>query len=297
MGIFFRKKRKVKNMNKNKYKLGLALGGGGARGFAHIGVLKAFEEEGIVFDEISGTSAGSIVAALYAYGLTATEMENVAKTIRPKDIKKGLFFMPSETDGIENIIKGAVGDVHFDELKLPFTAVAVDLITGKEVHLRVGNVAKSVAASCAVPGFFKPVEIDTYRLADGGLQNTIPADVVRKDGCKVVISVDVNHTRGEGTSSTKLLDILSASLGIVMKSNAVNGKIFSDLVIEPDLKKFKSTSMDGYLEMIDIGYKEAKKRMPEIKELLGLVKPVGFWSKLFKKNKQQILDEKETLEA
>ena len=284
-------------MNKNKYKLGLALGGGGARGFAHIGVLKAFEEEGIVFDEISGTSAGSIVAALYAYGLTATEMENVAKTIRPKDIKKGLFFMPSETDGIENIIKGAVGDVHFDELKLPFTAVAVDLITGKEVHLRVGNVAKSVAASCAVPGFFKPVEIDTYRLADGGLQNTIPADVVRKDGCKVVISVDVNHTRGEGTSSTKLLDILSASLGIVMKSNAVNGKIFSDLVIEPDLKKFKSTSMDGYLEMIDIGYKEAKKRMPEIKELLGLVKPVGFWSKLFKKNKQQILDEKETLEA
>ena len=284
-------------MNKNKYKLGLALGGGGARGFAHIGVLKAFEEEGIVFDEISGTSAGSIVAALYAYGLTATEMENVAKTIRPKDIKKGLFFMPSETDGIENIIKGAVGDVHFDELKLPFTAVAVDLITGKEVHLRAGNVAKSVAASCAVPGFFKRVEIDTYRLADGGLQNTIPADVVRKDGCKVVISVDVNHTRGEGTSSTKLLDILSASLGIVMKSNAVNGKIFSDLVIEPDLKKFKSTSMDGYLEMIDIGYKEAKKRMPEIKELLGLVKPVGFWSKLFKKNKQQILDEKETLEA
>ena len=297
MGIFFRKKRKVKNMNKNKYKLGLALGGGGARGFAHIGVLKAFEEEGIIFDEVSGTSAGSIVAALYAYGLTATEMENVAKTIRPKDIKKGLFFMPSETDGIENIIKGAVGDVHFDELKLPFTAVAVDLITGKEVHLRAGNVAKSVAASCAVPGFFKPVEIDTYRLADGGLQNTIPADVVRKDGCKVVISVDVNHTRGEGTSSTKLLDILSASLGIVMKSNAVNGKIFSDLVIEPDLKKFKSTSMDGYLEMIDIGYKEAKKRMPEIKELLGLVKPVGFWSKLFKKNKQQILDEKETLEA
>ncbi len=284
-------------MNKNKYKLGLALGGGGARGFAHIGVLKAFEEEGIIFDEVSGTSAGSIVAALYAYGLTATEMENVAKTIRPKDIKKGLFFMPSETDGIENIIKGAVGDVHFDELKLPFTAVAVDLITGKEVHLRAGNVAKSVAASCAVPGFFKPVEIDTYRLADGGLQNTIPADVVRKDGCKVVISVDVNHTRGEGTSSTKLLDILSASLGIVMKSNAVNGKIFSDLVIEPDLKKFKSTSMDGYLEMIDIGYKEAKKRMPEIKELLGLVKPVGFWSKLFKKNKQQILDEKETLEA
>ena len=284
-------------MNKNTYKLGLALGGGGARGFAHIGVLKAFEEEGIIFDEVSGTSAGSIVAALYAYGLTATEMENVAKTIRPKDIKKGLFFMPSETDGIENIIKGAVGDVHFDELKLPFTAVAVDLITGKEVHLRAGNVAKSVAASCAVPGFFKPVEIDTYRLADGGLQNTIPADVVRKDGCKVVISVDVNHTRGEGTSSTKLLDILSASLGIVMKSNAVNGKIFSDLVIEPDLKKFKSTSMDGYLEMIDIGYKEAKKRMPEIKELLGLVKPVGFWSKLFKKNKQQILDEKETLEA
>lgn len=295
--IFFRKKAKVKKMTKNKQKIGLALGGGGARGFAHLGALKAFEEEGIVFDEVAGTSAGSLVGALYAYGLSATEMINIAKTLRTKDIKKGLFFMPSETDGIQNVIKSSIGDVHFDELKIPFTAVAVDLITGKEVHLKVGNVAKAVGASCAVPGFFKPVEIDNFRLADGGLQNTIPADVVRKSGCKVVISVDVNHTRGEGTSSTKLLDILSASLGIVMKSNAVNGKIFSDIVIEPNLKKFKSTSMDGYLEMIEIGYQETKKQMPQIKQLLGMVKPVGFWSKLFKKNKQQILDEKETLEA
>ncbi len=284
---------------KNKAKIGLVLGGGGARGFAHIGALKAFEEEGIVFDEIAGTSVGSLVGALYAYGLTADEMIAIAKNLRQKDIKSGFFFTPSDTDGIQSIIKNNIGDVHFDELKTPFTAVAVDLITGKEIHITSGNVAKAVAGSCAVPGFFKPVEFEDYRLADGGLRNTIPADVVRNNGCKCVISIDVNHARGYGTSSTKLLDQFLASLRIMMVSNAMNGKIFSDIVIEPDLRQFKSTSFNGFMEMIDIGYKEAKKQMPMIKIMLGLEKKPGFWARVFKHNKQKVLKEKneETLEA
>lgn len=283
-----------KKVKKNKHKIGLALGGGGARGFADIGVIKAFEEEGIEFDEIAGTSAGSLVGALYAYGLTSDEMLEVAKNIKMKNIKGGLFFfMPSDTVGIQDIIKDAIGDVQFDELKTKFTAVAVDLITGKEVHLTSGNVAKSVAASCAVPGFFKPVEIDKYRLADGGLQNNVPADVLKSNGCKYVFSVDINHTRGSGTSSTKLIDILKASIGIMMKSNSLNGKFFSDIVIEPDLVKFSSTSSEGYLEMIEIGYKEAKKRMPEIKQLLGIEKTSGFWNWLLRRNKTKILKDKE----
>ncbi|MBQ0017018.1 MAG: patatin-like phospholipase family protein, partial [Clostridiales bacterium] len=275
-------------------KIGIAFGGGGARGFAHVGAIKAFEEAGIEFDEVAGTSAGSLVGALYAYGLTSDEMIEIAKNVKQKDIKRGgIFFMPSDTDGIQNIIKNSIGDVMFDELKRPFTAVAVDLITAKEVHISNGNVAKAVAGSCAVPGFFKPVEFENYRLADGGLQNTIPADVVRNNGCNIVISVDVNFARGYGTESTKLLDILAASIRIMMKSNAVNGKLFSDLVIEPDLRKFKSTSMEGYMDMIKIGYEETKKHIPEIKQMLGLVKPIGFWSRLFRKNKQKILQEKQ----
>ncbi len=279
--------------NKFKGKIGIVFGGGGARGFAHIGALKAFEEEGIFFDEVAGTSVGSLVGAMYAYGMSADEMIKIAKTLKQKDIKSGFFFTPSDTDGIQAIVKDNIGDVHFDELKLPFTAVAVDLITGKEIHITSGNVAKAVAGSCAVPGFFKPVEFEDYRLADGGLRNTIPADVVRNNGCKVVITIDVNHARGDGTSSTKLLDQFLASIRIMMVSNAMNGKLFSDIVLEPDLRKFKSTSFNGFEEMIEIGYKEAKKRMPEIKRLLGLEKRPRFWSKIFKHNKEKALEEKE----
>lgn len=284
--------RKIRN-NPRREKIGLVLGGGGARGFAHIGALKAFEEEGIVFDEVAGTSVGSLVGALYAYGLTADEMINIAKNLKQKDIKSGLFFTPSDTDGIQAIIKDNIGDIHFDELKIPFTAVAVDLITGQEIHITNGNVAKAVAGSCAVPGFFKPVEFENYRFADGGLRNTIPADVVRNNGCKVVISIDVNHARGYGTSSTKLLDQFMATLRIMMVSNAMNGKIFSDVVIEPDLRQFKSTSFDGFEKMIKIGYIEAKKQMPHIKQLLGLERKPGFWSKIFRYNKAKVLEEKE----
>lgn len=279
---------KIKDKYYKKYgKIGLALGGGGARGFAHLGALKAFEEEGIVFDEVVGTSAGSLVGALYAYGLTADEMIEKAKTMTSKDVKTGMLFMPSDTEGIQNIIKSMIGDAHFEDLKIPFTAVAVDLITAKEVHITSGSVAKAVAGSCAVPGVFKPVDFGNYRLADGGLKNTVPADVLRKNKCKKVLSVDVNFARGYGTSSTKLIDVLAASIRIMMKSNAVNGKLYSDIVIEPDLRKFKSTSMEGYIEMIDIGYQETKKRMPEIKEALGLVKPISFWSAIFNKNKNK----------
>lgn len=287
------KKFKLKAKRKNKCKIGLVLGGGGARGFAHIGALKAFEEEGIFFDEVAGTSVGSLVGALYAYGMGADEMIKAAKSLKQKDIKSGFFFTPSETDGIQAVIKDNIGDVHFDELKIPFTAVAVDLITGKEIHITSGNVAKAVAGSCAVPGFFKPVEFEDYRLADGGLRNTIPADVVRNNGCKIVITIDVNHARGNGTSSTKLLDQFLASLRIMMVSNAMNGKLFSDIVLEPDLRNFKSTSFTGFEEMIEIGYKEAKAKMPQIKQLLGLERKPSFWSKIFKTNKEKMLEERE----
>lgn len=289
-----------KKIKKCKGKIGIAFGGGGTRGLAHIGVLKAFEENGIEFDEVAGTSAGSIIGALYAYGLNSQEIYNFAKTLDEDEIRTSKIpFIPSKNEGLQNIIKRSIGDVYFDELKKSLTVVAVDLYTGQECRIKEGNVAKAVAGSCAVPLIFKPVEFDKYLLADGGLHNNIPADVVRNMGCKYVIAVDVNPTRGSGTRSTKLTDQLSACIGIAIKANCVKGRLFSDIIIEPNLQKFKNSSLNGLDEMIKIGYEETIKRMPEIKSLLRIGGPKRKLFSLFSKNKNKILyqSNKESVEV
>lgn len=264
--IFKKKDRKLER----KVKLGLALGGGGARGFAHLGVLKAFEENGIMFDFVAGTSVGSLVGALYAYGLTSEQIINEARKLNKKDIKTNkIAFMPSKTEGLQTVIKNILGDINFKDLKKPFCAVAVDIKSGKEVDIKQGNLAKAVAGSCAVPGVFSYVDFDNFRLMDGGLHNTIPSDVVKSMGADFVVAVDCNPNRGYGTESTKFIDILSASIRILMKSNAVKGKMFADVLIEPDTKRFKSTKFTGSEEMILEGYNATLKKIPEIKNLLA----------------------------
>ena len=283
--------RRNREENSKKFKIGLAFGGGGARGFAHIGALKAFEENGIVFDEVAGTSVGSIIASLYAFGLKSDEMMEVGRKLKTKDIRNSkLFFVPSSTEGIQNLVKSLIGDAHFEDMKKPLTVVAVDLKSAKEINISSGSVVKAVAGSCAVPGVFNPVDFGEYRLADGGLQNNIPADILRKNGCKYVISIDVNPTRLYGTDSTKLVDVLEATLRILMSSNSIRGKMYSDVVIEADTSKFKSTSLEGSEEMYQVGYEAATKLMPQIKELIkkSQRKEFDFFG-LFRRNKKKYL--------
>ena len=274
MGLFDWFKRKRENKPKRykvnkKVKLGLALGGGGARGFAHLGALKAFEENGIKFDYIAGTSVGSLVGALYSSGLKSDELIEIGKSITKKDIKKNkIAFMPSSTMGLQELIKKVIGDINFNDLKIPFCAVAVDLKSGKEIDIKQGNLAKAIAGSCAVPGVFQFVDYGDFRLVDGGLQNTIPTDIVKEMGADFVVSVDCNPNRGYGTDSTKYFDVLLASMRILMKTNAQKGRILSDVLIEPDTKRFKSTKLTGAEEMIEEGYQAAMQKMDSIKELL-----------------------------
>lgn len=268
---FFKRKKdkKQKLKEKKNIKIGLALGGGGARGFAHIGALKAFEENGINFDFVAGTSVGSLVGALYANGYTSEQMITIGKQISVKDIKTNkIMFMPSSTEGIQNFVKKQMGDINVEELKKPFCAVAVDIISGKEVNIKRGNLAKAVAGSCAVPGVFNYVDFEGFRLLDGGLLNTIPSDVVKGMGADFIVAVDCNPNRGYGTEGTKYIDIMSASIRILMKSNAIKGRMYADVLIEPDTKRFKSTKFDGSDEMIKEGYEATIKLIPYIKEIL-----------------------------
>ena len=253
-----------------KLKVGLVLSGGGARGFAHLGAIKAFEEFGVKFDFVSGTSAGSLVGAFYAAGYGFDDMLNIARKFDAKDIRTSkLVFVPSKTDGLENIITSNLGDINIEDLKIPFTATAVDLKSTDEICFTKGSVAKAVAASCCVPAVFQPVEHNGRNLCDGGLRNTMPADIPKIFGCDYVVSVDVNKSRLFGTDSTKLLDVIGCTIRILMESNVEKGYKYSDIVLKPETKRFKSTKSEGYLDMIEEGYRETISKMPEILKLFS----------------------------
>ena len=269
MGLFDFIRKNLEPKKHKKVKIGLALGGGGTRGIAHIGVLKAFEERGITFDFISGTSVGSIVGAMWAGGKTAGEMLDIVKGLRAKDIRHSKFFLPSKTDGIEKLVIDNLGDINLEDLSIPFCAVAVDLVSGDEIVFSKGRLSKIVAGSCAVPGVFVPVEYNGMNLADGGLQNNIPSDVPRHFGCDYVIAVDVNATRGEGTESTKLIEVLKATIRIMSKSNCVKGYRNADIVVQPNMRDFSSTKIDDIDQMYLEGYSAGKEAVKEILDLIS----------------------------
>lgn len=259
---------------KDKLKVGISFSGGGARGFAHLGAIKAFEEFGIKFDFVSGTSAGSLVGALYAAGLSFDKMLELAKKFEAKDIRTSKFvFIPSKPEKLEQFVIDILGNINIEDLPTPLAITAVDLKTTNEICFKKGNLAKAVAGSCAVPGIFQPVEFENFLLADGGLKNTLPADIPKIFGCDFVVGVDVNKSRLYGTDSPKLLDVLACSLRILMESNVFKGYEFSDIILKPETKRFKSTTNEGFLDMIEEGYRETINKMPEILKLFN-TKPI-----------------------
>ena len=258
------------NLFKRKIKVGVAFGGGGAKGMAHIGVIKAFEEYGLDFEYVAGTSVGSIMGAAYASGMKSSEILKIAKSMKTSDIRTSkVFFVPSKTEGIESMMRNNFGDINIENLKKPFSAVAVDIKSTKELCISKGNLAKAVAGSCCVPGIFQPVQFGNYLLCDGGLQNNIPANIPRFFDCDYVIAVDCNSTRTYGTESSKTLDVIACALRILMKSNSIKGYLNADLTIACDTKKFKSTELEGIDEMVEIGYRNAIDVMPEIMKIFA----------------------------
>lgn len=270
----FLKRGKDKELNiYRKTKLGLALGGGGFRGMGHIGAIKAFEELGIKFDYIAGTSAGSIIASLYAMGKTADEMIEIVKGFKKKDIMKGSipFFRPAKSERLEEVLNRIYGDVMvFSEMKTPLSVVCTDIKAGKEVDFDYGNVAKVVSGSCAVPGVFTPVVYEGMHLVDGGLRNNVPVDVVKNMGANVVFAIDVNHLRGTGTESLSTISVLSSTIGIMMQSKVDKTLEIADLIFEPSLETFSPLKFEGLDDMIQIGYDTVMANKEKIKRMLQL---------------------------
>jgi NTE family protein len=197
-------------------RIGLALGGGAARGFAHIGVIKVLEAQGIVPDLIAGTSAGSVVGALYAAGLDGFELQKVGMELDEATLadwsfpSRGLF----KGEALQDFVNRQVRQKPLERLGKPFAAVATDLKSGEMVAFRTGNTGMAVRASSAVPGIFKPVAIREREYVDGGLTSPVPVRAVKAMGADFVIAVDVGSKPQWGKSDSTL-DLLLRTFTIM----------------------------------------------------------------------------------
>lgn len=271
LGLFKKKsENKVKPTKpvRRKYKAGLALSGGGTRGFAHVGVMKALDELGVTFDYVAGTSVGSIMGAMYASGFGWQQIRDEATKVTKRDLINRLTVIGSDSHNIKRVAERLLGEKTFDELKIPFKAVAVDIQSGDEVVIDQGLVSDAVAASSSVPILFTPYSLDGRDLVDGGLLNNMPADVCRGMGADVVVSVDLNSARGKGTTSRSIPSVVIASWNITTKGTMYKGYLASDVVITPDLSAYRNYKLDGLDEMIEEGYRATMEKAEEIKALL-----------------------------
>ena len=244
-----------------KIKIGLALGSGGAKGFAHLGALKAFEENGIEFDLIAGTSIGSIVGAFYSAGYSATDIMEILKRIDFGEITN-VFMIKMDTSGLFKVIDREIGTINIEELKKPFKAVATELESGKEKVFDSGSVATALCASSSIPPFFKPVVIDGVRYIDGAYTNSIPADQVVEMGADYVVGIDLSTRDNKPSILSKIFPTYKSEV----EEPWAKGYEFSNVMLHPDLSDYSAISFWHGNKMYDIGYHNALTFIPKIKE-------------------------------
>ncbi|HSE39284.1 MAG TPA: patatin-like phospholipase family protein, partial [Acidobacteriota bacterium] len=287
---------------KKRPKIGLVLSGGGARGFAHIGVLQWFEEHHIPVDYLAGTSMGGLIGGMYAIGKTPQEMKDIAYNInwidlfrpvpaysdldfrRKQDrrdypnaielgLKKGLK-LPSGLNSGHQIgilfseLTLPYSDIgSFDNLPIPFRCIATDMVEAKPVVLSSGSLALALQATMSIPGVFAPVEIDNKILAsDGGLLNNIPTDVMKKMGVDIIIGVDIGTPLGKRESMSSITGVLGQMIGVVTIENVRRNRELADILITPNLKQYFTMDFQAARDITDLGYagteQEASKLLP-----------------------------------
>lgn len=279
-------------------KVGLVLSGGAARGLAHIGVLKALEEQGVHIDAIAGTSMGAVVGGLYASGYSIEELEHLARTLdwqqalsdapprkdvpfrRKQDdrdflVKQKLSFRDDGSLGLPlGVIQGQnlslllesklahTADIRdFDKLPIPFRAVATDIASGEKVVFRRGHLPQVVRASMSIPAVFAPVELDGRLLVDGGMVDNIPLDVVREMGVDMAIVVDIGTPLRSRKQLATVVDVLNQSITLMTRRNSEEQLASlhrDDILVQPALAAFGVTDFGRAQDMIDAGYRATR---------------------------------------
>ena len=255
-------------------KIGLALSGGAARGNSHVGVLRAFAENNIPVDCIAGTSAGSIVGGAFASGMPLDEIEQLGRKLRWRKIGRltvsRLGFQSNAR--LERYLRDRLPLSKFEDLPIPFAAVATDLKTGATVVMRErGDLPFAIRASCTIPGWYVPV-VDEHgrQLVDGGFVAVLPTMVVRSMGADIVIGVDVN---ADGASffgsSGSIIGVILQSMLALQKTASRNQVESADLVIRPKVGHIRWDQMRRADELIAAGYKAGLESIPHIRALMN----------------------------
>jgi len=256
-----------------KVRIGLALGGGAARGFAHIGVIKALEAQGIVPDIVVGTSAGSVVGAMYASGYNGFQLQKMALEMDEASISDWAIPFFSKSPGVlkgealQLYVNKAVRNQPIEKLKIPFGAVATDLKTGQPILFRRGNTGMAVRASSAVPSVFQPVSIGGRTYVDGGLVAPVPVRFAKEMGAEFIIAVNISSaTEAQATASS--VDVLMQTFTIMgQRINQLELKD-ADIVITPSLGTMGSADFNGRNLAVLAGEQAAAAVMPQIKARL-----------------------------
>lgn len=284
-------------------KFGLALGGGGARGLAHIGVLKVLEKENIKIHSITGCSMGALVGGLYAYYGNAKEVENfIYKAIKhPKFIELGTDKLKENNkkpdksyfeqfydyvgtriqalkalnrlsyfdEELTNEIYKIIPDTPIESLKIKYSAIATDLLSGEEINFTKGSLRQVIKASSAIPGIFPPVRLDNYFLIDGSASESVPAGKVREIGANRVLGVDVTRCIKTIDLPQNVFEILYRAEDITSFNLSVLRLKEADLVIRPQVRHLTWADFDQTTEIISAGEQATKENIAEIKKLVN----------------------------
>jgi len=246
--------------------IGIALGGGGARGIAHIGVLRALEENEVKISYIAGTSIGALVASYYAFGKSIDDIRDVGEALNFTSVigfslqKKGLF----STRSMEKMIIRDLGDVNIEDAKIPLAICATDISTGEQVILERGNLAKAVCASTAVPGIFIPVKIDNRALVDGGITENVPISLLDKMGAGFTIGVSLN---GHPVYSPPkdMIAIMSNAIDIAIDLRTRDQLKKADFTLSLNLERYSRMDNSGQFEdLYNEGYQHAQHRIGKL---------------------------------
>ena len=292
----------------NSHKIGLILSGGGARGAAHIGILRVFEQERIPIHCIAATSFGSLVGGLYALGYSADEIEHIflsqdwsnifsdaperrlTRLIERRnaryqaqisfhgwnpEIPTGLLEGQRLTETLDKLITGRLlrAEFDFDKLPIPFRAVATNLIDGKEYVFRKGSMTEALRASMSIPLLFTPLEKDGMLLADGGLADNLPVDVARAMGADILIAVDVSSPLLPLDKVRTFVNVIDQSISLQMEQNIEESRKLATILLKPDLVKYTNGDYEKISEIVKQGEDEARKRLPELKALVAGIGP------------------------
>ena len=260
-------------------RIGLALGGGAVKGFAHIGVIKMLEAQGIQIDFITGTSAGSVVAAIYASGMSGLEMNRMA--LKMDEAMIADWALPFGTrfggwlkgEALEKYINRLVKQKPIEQMHIPLGIIATDLASGKPILFRRGNTGQAVRASCSIPGVFQPVTISGRQYVDGGLVAPVPVTYVKQMGATFVIAVNI--------SADPSNQAVSGQASMLLQTTAIMGQSINktelaqaDVVITPSLPFVKGSDFTARNEAILAGEQAAQAAMPLLREKLHLTQTI-----------------------